>query len=202
MGDLFGGPPNARHLALYSRWASCGWGIVMTGNVQVDASHLSLGRDMVVPKVLSASNVEPFARLAAAIHGTSTSREDERRPLALMQLSHTGRQAPNFIGGRWPFVPPMAPSAVALDFSQRPSRAEEGTIGRVLSGHLSWAMHRLMFQAPRAMTTPDIESVVGAFVRGAQLAARSGFDGVELHAGHGCEFLFPSTSSRSNGRSQ
>ena len=174
--------------------------MVTTGNVQVKRDHLSLGRDMVVPEVLTEENVRPFQRLAAAMHGDCTITAEPKacrdgvrkeRTLAIMQLSHGGRQSPNILGGRWPFVSPLAPSAVPLHFTSRKGR-EAANIGKWLSQALSMLMHKLMFQTPRAMSPGDIDTVIGAFVRGAQLAARSGFDGVELHAGHGCTcYSFP-----------
>ncbi|KDQ50384.1 hypothetical protein JAAARDRAFT_200060 [Jaapia argillacea MUCL 33604] len=51
------------------------------------------------------------------------------------------------------------------------------------------------------MSTEDIDDVVIEFVRGARLAAESGFDGVELHASHGyllAQFISPKTNKRSD----
>ncbi|PSS37442.1 hypothetical protein PHLCEN_2v649 [Hermanssonia centrifuga] len=59
----------------------------------------------------------------------------------------------------------------------------------------------LMFQTPRAMTSSSIHDVISAFARGAELAARSGFDGIELHAGHGyliAEFISEETNLRTD----
>ena len=173
MAALFGGPPNARHYALYEKWANAGWGIVMTGNVQVDSRHVSLGRDIIVPRILTDDAVRPFRELARVIHDTNTT----DRPLTILQLSHCGRQSANIIGGRWPFVSPLAPSALRLDLDESPPWSFSGLLSR------------LMFQTPREMTLEDIDNVVAAFVRGAKLAARAGFDGVELQAGHGCTYV-------------
>ena len=109
MSSLFGGPPNANHLSLYSAWAEGEWGMVMTGNVQVSNDHLSLGRDITVSDVLTDETVRPFRQLASAIRGTEAN--SGHRTLAIMQLSHAGKQSANILGGRWPFVPPQAPSA-------------------------------------------------------------------------------------------
>ena len=57
----------------------------------------------------------------------------------------------------------------------------------MLSQALSGILHRLVFLTPREMAQGDIDHVVDAFVKGAQLAAKSGFDGIEIHAAHGCE---------------
>ncbi|KAH9836271.1 uncharacterized protein C8Q71DRAFT_74458 [Rhodofomes roseus] len=195
MAALFGGPPNDAHLQLYARWAAGAWGMVCTGNVQVCGDHLSLGRDMVVPTHLTPETVEPFARLARTIQYGSAEGEEiagEKKTLAVMQLSHTGRQSTNVIGGRWPFVPPMAPSAVPV--GRKPSEKEgAGSAG------LSRLVHTVFFQTPRPMSLSDIEDVVANFVRGAELAAASGFDGVQLHAAHGyliAQFMSSKTNKR------
>jgi len=56
-----------------------------------------------------------------------------------------------------------------------------------------------MFQKPQEMSRMDIDEVVEAFVRGAELAVKSGFDGIELHAAHGyliAEFISPKSNLR------
>ena len=184
MATLLGGPPNDAHLGLYARWAEGGWGMVCTGNVQVCGDHLTLGRDMVVPSRLTPETVEPYARLARAIHYGDPDIVAEEgslpKTLAIMQLSHSGRQSTNIIGGRWPFVPPLAPSALPVG---RSASKDEG----FASALLSRLMYTILFQTPRAMSSTDIRSVMRSFVRGAELAVASGFDGVQLHAAHGCE---------------
>ena len=51
----------------------------------------------------------------------------------------------------------------------------------------------------RAMTEPDIATVVGEFGRAAELAMQAGFDAVEIHLGHGyllSQFLSPAINRR------
>ncbi|KAJ8081803.1 hypothetical protein PM082_007649 [Marasmius tenuissimus] len=178
LAGFFGGPPNEYHLTLYSTWAQNGWGMIITGNVQVSDTHLTLGRDMVVPAELNEAALESYRKLASSIHkGDGT--------LAIMQLSHAGRQSSNFIGGRLPFVPPLGPSAIP--------------VAPGASGLLSWLFHRLLFTTPRAMTSSDVERTITGFVRGAELAINSGFDGVQLHVAHGyllAQFLSPKSNIR------
>ncbi|KLO14392.1 FMN-linked oxidoreductase [Schizopora paradoxa] len=185
LASYFGGPPNEEHLQLYRRWSRGHWGMVITGNVQVSPRHLTLGADMVVPEVLSAESMAPWKVLARAMKGEMDGL-DEPRPFAIMQLSHAGRQSTNFIGGRMPFVPPLAPSSIRLG-----STSKDGYIARVL--------YRILFQTPRAMSKTDIEDVVACFVRGARLASESGFNGVQLHAAHGyliSQFILRKTNVR------
>lgn len=169
MSSFFGGPPNDFHYGLYSEWAKHGWGMIITGNVQVSPQHLTLGRDIVIPVTLN--DLKPFERLAEVIHGGA----EHTFSLAIMQISHAGRQSPNFIGGRPPFVAPLAPSPIRVGASH-PGRSALGDL-----------MFHTLFQVPKEMTAVDILHVQSSFVRGALLAQKSGFDGVQLHAAHGCE---------------
>ena len=180
---IFGSAPHDGILALYEKWAEGNWGMVMTGNVQVAKDHLPLGRDMIVPDELNDVTLAPWRALANVIHynapapvaSTVSKVESAGRPVAIIQLSHGGRQSLNFTSGRMPFAPPLAPSPIRLGADA----AKEGWI--------SWLAHRLMLQEPREMTLADIRHAVQQFVHGAKMAAESGFDGVEIHAAHGCE---------------
>lgn len=184
--SLWDGNPNDALCALYAKWGAGHWGVIITGNVQVDRKHLSFGRDMSIPEVLSPATLAPWVRLADAIHTGRASpldaphpeaaaHADLGTPLALIQLSHGGRQSLNVLGGRPAFEPPLAPS---------PIRSGASHAGK--DGQLSLAIHKLMHQEPREMTHADIKQAVASFVRGAELAALSGFDGVQVHAAHGC----------------
>lgn len=134
---------------------------VSIGNVQVSNKHLTVGRDMCVPEVLDDMSVSQFKKLASIMHGNSDgSTNAEHSPLALMQISHAGRQSPRFVGGRPIFDPPLGASDVPMK-----SRSESW-IGRVLFD--------LMFVPPRAATDEDIRDVIERFVRGAQLSVKAG----------------------------
>ena len=169
-----GGPPNATHIEVYKNWGKGRWGLVLTGNVQVDRSHLTVGRDMVMPDVFNVTTLQPFKDLAEAIHGGPDGVVDSsRRTLAIMQLSHSGRQASNWISGRFPWNPPLAPSSVRL------RAREEGFFPKLL--------YHFLFSIPRKMIIPEIDHLVERFVLSAKAAHEAGFEGVELHAGHGCK---------------
>ncbi|KAI0337207.1 FMN-linked oxidoreductase [Trametopsis cervina] len=179
-----GGLPNARHHNLYSRWAEGGWGMILTGNVQVARDHLTLGRDIIIPRNLT--SCDAFVKLAESIHGSS-GRDGQ---LAIMQLSHAGRQSTLFFGGRPISVPPLAPSPLRVEMKHDGKKT-----------FLSGLVTKQLFQTPREMTLADIDDVVEAFTRGARIAAKSGFDGVELHAAHGyliASFISPKTNVRTD----
>jgi len=177
LSTFSGGKPNACHFRLYSEWAKHDWGIVTTGNVQVAPDHLTLGRDIVLPLDLVNPKDEdylPFRRLANAIHGADLQpKSSNNKSLAIMQLSHPGRQSTNFVGGRAFFQPPMAPSPIQIELS---SKRRLGFLDK------------LLFQTPKEMTENEILQVVDRFVYGAVFAHKTGFDGVQLHAAHGCEY--------------
>ena len=182
MASLFGGLPNPNHLALYSLWSQGGWGMIMTGNVQVSRDHLTLGRDMVVPKTLTSDAVRSYTALASAMRPASEQDNRENhvskpRTLIIMQLSHAGRQSPIVLGGRLPLTPPFAPSAVGIGRDQSSL------------GWLARLVYNIGFQTPRPMSVQDTDHLVDRFVLGAKLAHDAGFDGVELHASHGCKCL-------------
>jgi 2,4-dienoyl-CoA reductase-like NADH-dependent reductase (Old Yellow Enzyme family) len=171
MADLFGGLPNTQHFALYNLWSRGGWGMIMTGNVQVSGDHLSLGRDMIIPKRITSGTLRSYQALTRVMH---TGPKPKDRTLIIMQLSHAGRQSPVVLGGRSPFVSPLAPSALGL------GRSTPG-------GWFSRLIYRIGFPTPCAMTMQDIDHVVNRFVLGAKLARDANFDGIELHASHGCK---------------
>jgi 2,4-dienoyl-CoA reductase-like NADH-dependent reductase (Old Yellow Enzyme family) len=185
---LFGGPPNIRHFRLYSEWAKHDWGIVLTGNVQVVPDHLTLGRDVVLPRDLSNprdEDLHPFRRLADIIHSVGgnardkPSKPDGSTTLALMQLSHAGRQSVNVIGGRRIFQRPMAPSPIRMGSS--PARK---------TNLVEELMNNILFQQPKEMTEEDILHVIDRFVYGSVFAHKAGFDGIQLQVAHGCKFTF------------
>jgi anthraniloyl-CoA monooxygenase len=98
-----------------------------------------------------------------------------------IQLGHSGAKGSTQLGwetmdapmasGNWPV---MAPSPVA------------------------WSKDN---QTPREMTRADMEKVRDEFVRSAQMAARAGFDWLELHYAHGylmSAFITPLTNKRTD----
>lgn len=192
MATLFGGLPNAHHLALYNLWSQGGWGMIITGNVQVSRDHLTLGKDMVVPETITPDTLHSYKTLARVMRpvserNLSKNRDNVSMPrtLIIMQVSHTGRQSPILLGGRSLFVPPHAPSAFGL--------------GRNASNWFARLMYRIAFLTPRTMSMQDIDNVVNRFVLSANLAHDAGFDGIELHASHGyllAQFISPKTNIR------
>lgn len=178
-----GGPPHSGHYALYRRWAKAGYGIILTGNTMVAKDHLTLGRDLLIPDEITDDVLLPWKRLADVMHNVDEvtgedppSEDGFGRPLALIQLSHAGRQSLNVVGGRPPNAPPLGASPIRAGQSHMKTH-----------GWFSRWLHRNMHPVPIEMTKQDIENAIAQFVRGAELAARCGFDGVQIHGAHGCE---------------
>ena len=135
----------------------------------VSSTHLGSPADIIAPSPSSSTYEQSLAAYRAwadASHGDSPT----SRPVVIMQLCHTGRQSPRG-SGRSPFKAPLAPSAVPLDTG---------------AGLLATAFGKVMWQAPEAMTVQDIQGVVGEFLSAARMVKETGFDGVQLHASHGC----------------
>ncbi len=89
-----------------------------------------------------------------------------------MQISHPGRQTPRGVS-----TEVVAPSAVPLK-GMGP-----------------------MFSPPRALTEPEIESIIQRFVTTAVIAQKAGFGGVQIHSAHGylnSQFLSPLTNLRTD----
>ncbi len=60
---------------------------------------------------------------------------------------------------------------------------------------------KVMGTKPRAMTSDEVRQVVEAYVHSAEVCAAAGFDGVQIHAGHGYlinQFLTPYTNKRTD----
>ncbi|KAK0727516.1 NADPH dehydrogenase [Lasiosphaeria miniovina] len=170
--------PNEQLLSLYRLWADGGWGMIMTGNVQVDTMHSGGPGDVGVDAGLSdAELVAAFGAWAQSC-GTSAA--------SVVQLSHPGRQSPAGAGKRGLFAKTVAPSAVPL-------RLGTGIVARVGGA--------IVFGTPRAMTLDDIAAVVAQFARGARICAEAGFAGVEIHGAHGyllAQFLSESANRRTD----
>ncbi|KAF9234260.1 hypothetical protein BU15DRAFT_52824 [Melanogaster broomeanus] len=200
LAKIYGGLPNEYHMGLYAEWAKYDWGMIITGNVQVSRDHLTLGRDIVVPVLINEETLAPFKKLARTIHAdNSRDPSTSSCPLAVMQLSHVGRQSPNFIGGRTLGVPPLAPSPVRIGSNKR-GRSHDG-VTVPDAQDTPHPLLRALFQVPREMTHDNIMEVQQAFVRGALTALGAGFDGVQLHCAHGyllAQFLNPKSNIRTD----
>ncbi|CAJ0548424.1 Ff.00g020370.m01.CDS01 [Fusarium sp. VM40] len=171
--------PTEEVKSAYKTWANGGWGLIITGNVQVDPRHLGQARD------IANNDAIDRVRLLNSWKEWASASKSEGTP-TVVQISHPGRQSPAGAGTRGFFEKTLAPSAVPL-------RLGKGLFSAVVSA--------LLFGTPRAMTIAEILDVQDRFVKTAVLAAEAGFDGIELHAAHGyllSQFLTSKTNKRTD----
>ncbi len=96
----------------------------------------------------------------------------------IAQIWHVGRLSHRELAGN---LLPQAPSAIAA----------EGMIARF----------RQPYDTPEAMTTEDIQEVIGQFAQAAKNAIAAGFDGVEIHGAHGYlidQFTYDAANQRTD----
>jgi 2,4-dienoyl-CoA reductase-like NADH-dependent reductase (Old Yellow Enzyme family) len=93
-----GAAPGESHVRLYRRWGRSGAGLLLTGNVMVDARHLAEPGNV---SIEDRRHLEILKRWAAAAHEGSSD--------LWMQINHPGRQCPKTLDRA-----PVAPSAIAV----------------------------------------------------------------------------------------
>lgn len=173
------GVPTPTLNGAYEKWSEGGWGLVMTGNVQVDERWLGQPGDLVLleDEATMREAWRPWVRACrTAAQGSPT----------VVQINHPGRQSPAGAGRRGFFAKALAPSAVPLKLG-------EGLLGRLASA--------VAFGTPKAASVAEIEDVVRRFAATARVSAEAGFDGVEIHAAHGyllAQFLSPRSNRRTD----
>ncbi|CAE7118293.1 unnamed protein product [Rhizoctonia solani] len=97
------GTPSDRLIRLYEVWGRGRYGLIITGNITVDSTHIETPGNGIISKSNSTfTHIEQFRRMASAgkAHGS----------LVLMQLSHAGRKAPGYINSH-----PVSAGDVRLD---------------------------------------------------------------------------------------
>ncbi|KAH8882274.1 NADH:flavin oxidoreductase/NADH oxidase [Thozetella sp. PMI_491] len=148
---------------LYKLWADAGWGMVLTGNVQVDVRYTGSGADIAYDESVGREKLlEAWKAWADLYKGKETK--------LIMQICHPGRQSMKGFGRRNLWSCTMAPSPIPLNLG---------------TSWPAWAASRLVFGTPREMTHADIAHVTRLFQDTARMAHEAGFAGVELHGAHG-----------------
>ncbi|KAM0342043.1 hypothetical protein ACHAPU_009771 [Fusarium lateritium] len=171
--------PDARIRNVYRNWAKGGWGMLISGNVQVDDRYLGTSTDLALDSTLSDEAI-------VASWSTWAQESNQYGTPAIMQLNHPGRQCPIGAGKHGLLAKNLAPSAIGLQMGP---------------GLMARAVSKLAFGVPREMDEQETRLIVDKFTRAAVLAVRSGFAGVEIHASHGYlldQFLSPQTNLRND----
>ncbi|KAI1835091.1 hypothetical protein DTO006G1_6619 [Penicillium roqueforti] len=167
----------------YEQWSDGGWGMILTGNVQVDVNHMGSPFDPALHSEYKDS--ETNSSLVAQWKKYADTCQKHGTP-AIVQICHPGRQSFRLAGHRGIFAQTLAPSAVPM---------------KVGDSYLEKLIGCLVWTQPKEMTTQDIERVIRQFVDTARLMADAGFSGIELHGAHGYlidQFLNGKTNLRTD----
>ncbi|KAG4430479.1 hypothetical protein IFR05_014041 [Cadophora sp. M221] len=174
--------PSSDIASAYGEWADGGWGMVITGNVQVsDQFHGSPADVGTSVRGQSEEQKAQWKNWAAVCQRSGTP--------TVIQLCHPGRQSPHGAGSSGFFQKTVAPSPVKLNLG-------DSLIAR--------AAVSLLFGSPRALTTDEItgpEGIIAQFVESSKQCYEAGFKGVELHASHGyllAQFMSSTTNFRTD----
>lgn len=179
------GTPGERMLHYFEARARGGAGLVIVEIAGVawpagcaNPSQLGISGDAFLPGL---------ARLADAIHAHGAK--------AAIQLQHAGRVATRDIAAGRPLLVPSEPAPFAVDLYRdlAPEDVRRATADYARPGA------KLHY---RVASEDDLAQVPRLFAEAAARAQRAGFDGVELHAGHGyllSAFLSPHANRREDG---
>lgn len=154
--------PDETFKRVYGTWADGGWGLVMTGNVDVDPVHMGGPGDLSVDhtRLNEATYKKAWAEWAQACQGSVT----------IVQINHPGRQSPLGAGSRGFFTKSVAPSPIPLNIG---------------NSFLAKVLAKLVFGTPRELKSDEVEVIINQFIVAAKLCYDSGFKGVEIHGAHG-----------------
>ncbi|KAF7187036.1 NADH-dependent flavin oxidoreductase iccG [Pseudocercospora fuligena] len=170
-------PPIQKFRNIYKTWSESQYGLIITGQVQVDIRFFSIAGDVCThpgslePDVMS--KWKEWAQIAQK-HGTP----------CIVQIAHPGRMSPAGAGNRPSDMPALCPSSVPVKMGD--TWLDKFALEKVLG-------------TPKAMSLEDIDDAVENFVRGAVIARDAGFAGCQLHGAHGfliSQFLSPHTNRR------
>ncbi|CCC11906.1 hypothetical protein SMACR_05119 [Sordaria macrospora] len=182
--------PNPELNAVYATWARGDWGMILTGNVQVDPLHKGDAHDIAPghPGTTPEQTLTAFRAWAdaALLKSDGVDGKKESKTPVVIQINHPGRQSPMGAGTRGFLEKAVAPSAVPLVLG-------EGLVPRLAS--------KLLFGTPRELTVPEIKDIVKKFGATVRITAEAGFQGVEIHAAHGyllAQFLSKKTNKRTD----
>jgi 2,4-dienoyl-CoA reductase-like NADH-dependent reductase (Old Yellow Enzyme family) len=171
-------PPETFH-NLYKTWAESQYGLLITGQVQIDRRFFSIAGDVCThERSLDPEVLDKWKRWAKTAQKNGTP--------CIVQLAHPGRMSPAGAGGRPPDMSPPCPSEVPVELGD--TWLDRLAISKVLG-------------SPKAMTIEEIDEVVEKWVHGAIVARDAGFAGCQLHGAHGfllSQFLSPRTNKRTD----
>ncbi|CAM2157308.1 2,4-dienoyl-CoA reductase-like NADH-dependent reductase (Old Yellow Enzyme family) [Pararobbsia alpina] len=167
------GVPGMANAAYYRRRAAGGVGLVITEGTWVP--HEAGANEINVPRMYGEQALDGWAQVVNAVH-------EEHVPI-LAQLWHVGQMKQPVIEGLY--------EARSLEHEPR----------RVGPSGIFGGIGSTMTQDGEPADLNDLEAIVQAFADAASNAQRVGFDGIEIHAGHGYlfdQFFWPGTNRRTD----
>ncbi len=178
------GTPGERIARFYEERARGGAGMIVVGVTGVawpsgvsNPRNLGLSRDELVPA---------FRALTDRVHAHGCA--------IAVQLQHAGRTSlQDVLAGRPLWVPSALPDKKGDLF--------EGLLPEEIARVTEPYTQPTSRLAQHEMTDADVDTLCGWFADAAERARAAGFDGAEIHAGHGyliASFLSPSTNQRSD----
>jgi hypothetical protein len=170
-------PPLDEWRNTYAEWANAKYGLIITGQVQVDIRFLSIAGDVVChDQALTEPVVRKWKEWATIAQSAGTP--------CIVQLAHPGRMSPLGAGNRPADMAPLCPSSVPVALPGADSWLDRLALNKILG-------------TPKAMTIAEIDEAIANFVRGAKVSREAGFAGCQIHGAHGflvSQFLLPRTN--------
>jgi anthraniloyl-CoA monooxygenase len=165
------GCPTDWHLVHLGERAKGGAGLVYTEMTCVSAA----GRITPgCPGLYAPEHEAAWARIVDFVHA-------ETEAKICCQIGHSGRKG-----------------STQLGWEEMDAPLKQGNWETISASPIPWSDNN---PAPREMTRADMEEVTAQFVAAAEMAARAGFDMIELHAAHGylvSSFISPMSNRRSD----
>ena len=156
-------PPVETFKNLYKVWGESQYGLLLTGQVQVDRRYFSIAGDTCChEKSLEPEVMEKWKQWAKIAQKDGTP--------CIVQLAHPGRMSPAGAGIRPAGMRALCPSEVPVELGD--TWLDKLALDKVLG-------------MPKAMSNDDIDEVVSMFVRGAIVSRDAGFSGCQIHGAHG-----------------
>ena len=165
------GCPTDWHFVHYAERAKGGAGLVYTEMTCVSAQ----GRiSPGCPGLYAAEHEAAWKRLVDFVH-------DETPAKICCQIGHSGRKG-----------------STQLGWEEGDAPLQSGNWPVISASAIAWSAGN---QVPKAMDRADMDRVTAEFVNSTRMAARCGFDMIELHAAHGylvSSFISPTSNARTD----
>ncbi len=115
------GAPSDSLIRAYERWGRSGAGLLITGNVMVDATAVGETGNVIVEDTRDLPSLRAWASVARA-HGAK----------AWMQLNHPGRQSPRFLSPA-PVAPSVVPMRGSAGMFARPRALTDAEVQEIIA---------------------------------------------------------------------